>query len=129
MARTGESPHISKTIMVSPQPYRGFADLGIDNPIWRGSSTSIFVISRILISLTSVVFLIVPMLALTYIQPTGFILLAASLFSVFFAIIVAISSKARNHEVFGVTAAYSAVLMVFVGNAVQIARYSPNSPS
>ena len=65
-------------------------------------------------------FLIVPMFALTYIQSTGFILMAASLFSVFFAIIVAISSKARNHEVIGVTAAYSAVLMVFVGNAVQI---------
>jgi hypothetical protein len=69
--------------------------------------------------LISVVFLIVPMFALTYIQPTGYVLLAASLFSLFFAIVFAISSHARSHEVFGVTAGYAAVIMVFVGNSIQ----------
>jgi hypothetical protein len=59
------------------------------------------------------------MCALTYIQVTGYILLAAALFAAFFAVVVAISCRARNHEVFGVTAAYAAVLMVFVGNAIQ----------
>lgn len=59
------------------------------------------------------------MFALTFIQPTGYILLAAALFSVFFGIVFALSSRAREHEVVGVTAAYAAVLMVFVGNAIQ----------
>jgi hypothetical protein len=90
-----------------------------DNPIWRGSSASISIIARVLMSFMSVIFLIVPMFALTYIQGTGYILLTAALFAVVFAILVAVSSRARNHEVFGVTAAYAAVLMVFVGNAIQ----------
>ena len=59
------------------------------------------------------------MFAMTYIKPTGYILLTASLFSLVFALVAAVSSRARNHEVFGVTAAYAAVLMVFVGNAIQ----------
>ena len=59
------------------------------------------------------------MCALTYIQPTAYILLTASLFSLIFGLIAAVSSNARTHEVFGVTAAYAAVLMVFVGNAIQ----------
>jgi ABC-type Fe3+-siderophore transport system permease subunit len=67
----------------------------------------------------SVIFLIVPMFALTYIQPTGYILLAAALFSTVFAVVAAICSRARNHEVFAVTAAYAAVIMVFVGNSIQ----------
>ena len=91
----------------------------LDNPIWRGSSASVSNISRILISLISVVLLVAPMFALTYIQLTGFLLMAAALFSMFFAVVFAICSRARNHEVFGVTAAYAAVLMVFVGNAIQ----------
>ena len=59
------------------------------------------------------------MFALTYIQPTGYVLLAAAIFSTVFAMVFAISSRARSHEVFGVTAAYAAVLVVFVGNAIQ----------
>lgn len=90
----------------------------LDVPIWQGSSQSIITISRVLVSLMSVLFLVIPMFALTYIRPTGFLLLAAALFSVIFAFIVAVTSRARHHEIFGVTAAYAAVLMVFVGNAV-----------
>jgi hypothetical protein len=69
------------------------------------------------------------MCALTYIQPTGYILLTASLFSLVFALIAAVSSHARTHEVFGVTAAYAAVLMVFVGNAIQNNHLLGSTPS
>ena len=72
-----------------------------------------------MIALMSVIFLIIPMFALTYIQKTGFILLTASLFSLVFGLVAAVSSRAHAHEVFGITAAYAAVLMVFVGNAIQ----------
>lgn len=72
----------------------------------------------------SVILLIVPMCVLTYIQPTGYILMTAALFSLAFALIAAVSSHARTHEVFGVTAAYAAVLMVFVGNAIQNTHFS-----
>jgi Family of unknown function (DUF6594) len=78
-----------------------------------------------MISLISVVLLVAPMFALTYIRRTAFLLLAAALFALFFAIVFAVSSRARNHEVFGVTAAYAAVLMVFVGNAIQ-GNYATN---
>lgn len=69
------------------------------------------------------------MWALTYIQPTGFILLTASLFSFVFALIAAVSSNARTHEVFGITAAYAAVLMVFVGNAIQNSHFLGSTAS
>lgn len=91
----------------------------IDNPIWRGSSASTRIIARLLVSLMSVIFLLAPMFACTYIQPTGYILLAASLFSLSFAIVAAFCTRAANHEVFAVTAAYAAVIMVFVGNSLQ----------
>ena len=91
----------------------------LDNPVWRGSSASVTALRRVLVSLISVGFLIVPMIVLTYIEPRGFILLAATLFSVFFAVVFAMCSRARSHEVWAVTAAYAAVLVVFVGNAVQ----------
>ena len=91
----------------------------VEKQIWRGSSRFIAMMHRILITLVFVGFLNVPMFVLTYIQPTGFVLLTAALFSTCFAIAVAISSRATNYELVGITAAYAAVIMVFVGNAIQ----------
>ena len=92
-------------------------DLGA--PIWRGSSASVDRLARVFIAMVTVLFLIAPMFALAYIRPIGYILLAAALFSAFFGLVFALSSRARYHEVVGITAAYAAVLMVFVGNAIQ----------
>lgn len=66
----------------------------------------------------TVLFLVAPMFALTYIHPTQYIILAAALFAGVFGVGFALSSRARDHEIVGVTAAYAAVLMVFVGNAI-----------
>lgn len=74
---------------------------------------------RILLTLVFVGFINVPMFVLTYVQPTYLILLAAAFFSTFFAITVAISSRATNYELVAISAAYAAVIMVFVGNAIQ----------
>jgi len=68
------------------------------------------------------------MFALTYIHRTGYILLTAALFAFVFAVFVAVSSRARNHEVFGITAAYAAVVMVFVGNAIQNRSFATQGP-
>jgi len=59
------------------------------------------------------------MFVLTYVRPTGFVLLGAALFATFFAVMFSVTSRAKHHETFGVTAAYAAVLVVFVGNAIQ----------
>jgi len=66
------------------------------------------------------IFLIVPMFALTYLESIGYILLTASMIAVAFAVVVGCSSRAKNHEIIGVTAAYAAVLMMFVANAFQM---------
>ena len=78
--------------------------------------TTIALLHRILISLFSVMFLIIPMISLTYIRPTGFRLLGASLFSSLFAVFVAMY-RTKPQDIFASTAAYAAVLVVFVGSA------------
>jgi hypothetical protein len=97
----------------------------IDAPIWRGSSASVDRLARVVIALAAVAFLIAPMFVLTYVQPTGYVLLSAAFFAAVFGVIFALSSRAREHEVVGVTAAYAAVLMVFVGNAIQARSFRP----
>ena len=61
-----------------------------------------------------------PMVALTYIRSVTYMLVAVSLFSASLGFVVAITAtKARNQDIFALTAAYAAVLVVFVGNLLQ----------
>jgi hypothetical protein len=84
------------------------------------SSDTAATISRICTSLISVCFLIAPMVTLTYVKPTEYVLIGASLFSAVFGLVVALVSRgAKSQEIFGIVAAYAAVLIVFVGNALQ----------
>ena len=87
-----------------------FADLFLGTSITR--------ITRILISFVSVTFMIVPMISLTYINSVRFVLLGAFLFSILFAIFVAMN-RAKPQEIFVATAAYAGVIAVFVSNTVQ----------
>jgi len=70
------------------------------------------------VGLISVVFIIAPMVVLTYIDSKEYVLVAASLFAVCFAIFFTLCTGLRYHEVVGVIAVYSAVLVVFVGNTI-----------
>jgi hypothetical protein len=78
-------------------------------------SSSIDNIARLLMSIAAGLFLLVPMIALSYIHSKGIRLAATSLFVVFFAVALSTASKATNQELITATAAYSAVLVVFVG--------------
>jgi hypothetical protein len=61
-------------------------------------------------------FLIIPIVVLSVLSNSRkWSLVATSLFVVFFAISLAIATKANNQELMAATAAYAAVLVVFVG--------------
>jgi hypothetical protein len=63
--------------------------------------------------------LIAPMVALTYIRSLPYMLTAVFLFAVVFGVIIAVATGERSSTIFGLTAAYAAVLVVFVGTLIQ----------
>src|SRR5271170_587425 len=84
------------------------------------SSKKAVTISRVITSLGSVCFLIAPMVTLTYVNPMKYVLVGALVFSAAFALFVTLVSRgAKAQEIFGGVAAYAAVLVMFVGNALQ----------
>jgi vacuolar-type H+-ATPase subunit I/STV1 len=83
------------------------------------SSGIVALVGRIVASFISIAFLVVPMVVLTYINSVGHTLLAASLFAVVFAGVIIMSTSATSQDIFTITYAYAAVLVIFVGNALQ----------
>jgi VIT1/CCC1 family predicted Fe2+/Mn2+ transporter len=80
-------------------------------------------VSKIADKLASVVvafiggaFLLAPMYNLTYVQDQKYQLVSVVLWVLFFGISLALSSKATNQELLLATAAYAAVLVVFLGH-------------
>jgi hypothetical protein len=73
------------------------------------------VIIRVLVSAVAAIFLLAPMFALSYIDRKGYRLLTTALFVLCFAVVVPVSSTAKNQEIIVAIAAYAAVLVVFVG--------------
>ena len=63
-------------------------------------------------------FLLVPMIALAYITSKKYLLVTTVLFVLIFALSLGYLSKGSNQELVGATAAYAAVLVVFVGNSI-----------
>lgn len=74
-------------------------------------------------SLVGGAFLLVPMVALTYITEQRFQLLTVSLFVVFFALTVALTTSVQtsNQELVAATAGYAAVLVVFISQTPALA--------
>jgi uncharacterized membrane protein len=70
------------------------------------------------IGLLSVGFVIAPMVVLSYIDSKEYVLVGAALFAGCFAISFSLFTGLQYHEVVGVIAVYSAVLVVFVGNTI-----------
>jgi len=69
----------------------------------------------IIVAITGGVFLLVPMIIMTFATDAHMRLVVVSVAVLWFAVSVALVSKATNQELIAATAAYSAVLLVYVG--------------
>lgn len=78
---------------------------------------TIDVATRILVSLLAGIFLLIPMIVMSFINGKKCLLITASLFVLLFAITLSITSRATNQELMVATATYAAVLVVFVGQS------------
>jgi len=58
------------------------------------------------------------MIAMAYITSKRYLLVTAVIFVLTFALSLGYFSKGSNHVLVGATAAYAAVLVVFVGNSI-----------
>ena len=76
-------------------------------------------IARIVFALIGGVFLLAPMVALAYSQRMLYLIIITVLFTLFVSVALGLVSRASNQELLAATAAYAAVLVVFVGNAVK----------
>ena len=90
-----------------------FAGRPYNVPISKGVDLT----ARVLISIIAGVFLLAPMFALSYIEERRYRLMTTSLFTFVFAIALSVLSEAKNQELVTATAAYAAVLVVFIGTS------------
>jgi VIT1/CCC1 family predicted Fe2+/Mn2+ transporter len=74
--------------------------------------------ARLLVAVIGGLLVLVPMAALSYITSLHWILIAAFLFTFNFSVAVTIVSKASNDQVIAATAAYGAILVIFVANRI-----------
>ncbi|KXX73044.1 hypothetical protein MMYC01_210089 [Madurella mycetomatis] len=88
---------------------------GKPNPAVKQISPTVDKLARLVVAIAGGAFLLAPMYGLTFMQTQRDRLITVGVFVVFFAVVVALASKATNQEVVGATAAYAAVLVVFVG--------------
>ena len=72
--------------------------------------------SRLLTTILAVLALTVPIIALYAVHAMGSRLCIVTLFTAMFASALAWLTQSRNFEIFSATAAYCAVMVVFVGN-------------
>ena len=73
-------------------------------------------IARFLVAILTAAFLIAPLGVLTKQTRSGAHLLTVSIFILAFSIFLAVFSRATNQEIMGASAAYAAVLVVFVSS-------------
>lgn len=87
------------------------------------------VLLRIVLTIIAAILLLIPVFILFRLQPTSqadfqrksnYQILTVFLFTLAFSASCSIFTKARRQEVFTATAAYSAVLVVFLGNASNV---------
>jgi VIT1/CCC1 family predicted Fe2+/Mn2+ transporter len=88
----------------------------------RYISPSVENAARVIFALVGGIFLLAPIILMTYIESRRYMLLTTCLFVLFVATTLALASKASNQELLGATTAYAAVLVVFVGNTIGLAE-------
>lgn len=93
------------------------------------------VLLRVVITVFAAILLLLPVLILWELQPTEqsqakhagrFQLLTIFLFTMGFSASCSIFTKAKRQEVFAATAAYCAVLVVFLGNSSNVMAFPSN---
>ena len=78
-------------------------------------SSTVDTLARLAVTLVGGAFLLAPMSALTFISTPKYQLITVVLFVMLFAVVLALGAgNASNQELLGATAAYAAVLVVFV---------------
>jgi len=88
----------------------------------RSSGAVFDLVSRVIVALLAALCLVGPMFALAstkYNEPIKRVNIAAIVVFLF-AVITSAGSSASNHEVFMMTAAYAAVVVVFVGETLYV---------
>jgi hypothetical protein len=88
-----------------------FAGRPFQLPISRGIDMT----ARVIVSLVAGIFLLAPMFALSYMNNKIWRLVTTSLFTLVFSVALSVMSSAKNQEIMAATAAYTAVLVVFLG--------------
>jgi VIT1/CCC1 family predicted Fe2+/Mn2+ transporter len=86
----------------------------------RYISPAVDSVARIVFALLGGIFLLAPMVALSYCERKLYLVIITVLFTLFVSVVLGLVSRASNQELLAVTAAYAAVLTVFVGNAVNL---------
>ncbi|KAK0732062.1 hypothetical protein B0H67DRAFT_679564 [Lasiosphaeris hirsuta] len=80
---------------------------GVSRPIQHQITAFVDYLSRLLVTIMASLFLIVPMVVLSYVEPKWARLLSASLFVLLFAVYVSLVSKGSNQEMVMSSAAYA----------------------
>jgi VIT1/CCC1 family predicted Fe2+/Mn2+ transporter len=75
-------------------------------------------LARLLVSLIGVLLVLVPTIVLSYLTSLRWILVSTFMFTIAFSVAMSLISKASNEQMIMATAAYGAVLVVFVANRV-----------
>jgi hypothetical protein len=86
----------------------------------RHISPSVDRIARLTMALLGGILLLTPMAVLPFLNSLKWVLIATSLFVTFFGIVLAMVSKVSNDQTLAATAAYGAVLVVFVANTLPL---------
>jgi hypothetical protein len=98
-----------------PQPRDDFKPEWLGRPRPRQIYPAVDLIARLLIAVASGTFLLAPMIVMNFVKSRNDRLIITSLFVLFFAIAIASTSRASNQELAGASAAYAAVLVVYIG--------------
>ena len=72
--------------------------------------------ARLLVAIIGGLLVLIPMTVLSYITAFKWVLVVAYLFTICFSIALSTVSRASNDQIIAATAAYGAVLVVFVAN-------------
>lgn len=86
---------------------------------WYSQNTALIadVVSRIILGVVTAIFLIAPLVALSYESRKGIQIVIVSVFVVVFACLVSAALKASSLEMMLASAAYAAIISVFVSNS------------
>jgi hypothetical protein len=90
------------------------------SPAKRSYQNTIFlaeIISRFLVALFAGIFMVTPLVMISYQERQGAHLITVAIWIIAFSLLVSVVMKVSNQATMGVVAAYAAILSVFVSNS------------